>query len=302
MNDTSKLFVTGATGHLGQLVINDLLDTVAADRIVAGVRGMEKEPAAVLSSKGVELRIADYARPETLVSAFAGIDRLLLISGSEIGQRKSQHRAVITAAKQVGVQLIAYTSILRADSSPLFLADEHRDTEAALAESGVPYVLLRNGWYTEVYTWRAPLALEQGLLAGAAKSGRISSAARADYAKAAAIILSGEGHAGRTYELAGDTAFTLADLAAVLTEASGRSISYQNMSAEEFKAAAVRAGIPDVVAMILSDTDAGVAEGALFDDGGSLAELIGRQTTPYQKTIYDFVRSKAFGSRNHQYS
>lgn len=296
MADDPKLFVTGATGQLGQLVIDALLRSVPAGRVVAGVRNPDSEAAAVLRGKGVALRIADYARPDTLTSAFAGIDRVLLISGSEIGQRKAQHRAVIAAAKQAGVQFIAYTSILRVDTSPLFLADEHRDTEAALAESGVPHALLRNGWYSEVYTWRAPLALAQGVLVGAAGDGRISSAARADYAEAAVAVLLGEGHAGRTYELAGDTAFTMAELAAVLSDASGKAIRYQNMSPAEFEAAAVEAGVPDALAAILSDTDAGVAKGALYDEGGSLATLIGRPTTPYRQTIADFVRNRTAAS------
>ncbi len=292
MIEMTKLFVTGATGQLGQLVINALLETVPANRIVAGVRDADKAAAVALYGKGVELRVADYERPETLETAFAAVNRLLFISGSQIGQRKAQHRAVIAAAKQAGVKFIAYTSILRADTSPLFLAEEHRDTEAALVESGIPHVLLRNGWYTEVYTWRVPRALEDGVLVGAAGDGLISSAARADYARAAAVVLTNEGHAGQTYELAGDTAFTLSELAAVVRAASGRTIPYQDMSPAAFKAAAIQAGVPDAFAMVLSDTDAGVAKGALFDDGGSLAKLIGRATTPYQETITHFVRNQ----------
>jgi len=158
---TPKLFVTGASGQLGRLVIDTLLETAPASAIVAGMRDPAKAEgiANALREKGVEVRAADYSRPETLASARAGADRLLLISSSENGERKAQHRNVIDAAKDAGVGLIAYTSILRADTSPLFLAEEHRDTEAALAEAGVPFVLLRNGWYTEVYTWRLPLAL-----------------------------------------------------------------------------------------------------------------------------------------------
>jgi NAD(P)H dehydrogenase (quinone) len=220
------------------------------------------------------------------------VDRLLLISSSENGERKVQHRNVINAAKDAGVGLIAYTSILRADTSPLFLAEEHRDTEAALAEAGVPFVLLRNGWYTEVYTWRLPLAFKHGVLIGAAEDGRISSAARADYASAAATVLAGGDHAGRIYELAGDASFTLAELVAVVAEASGKPMAYQNMTPEEFRSAALQAGAPEIVARILSDTDAGVAKGALFDNGGELARLIGRPTTPFQTTITGFVRNQ----------
>ena len=223
----------------------------------------------MLREKGVEVRAADYSRPETLASALSGVDRLLLISGSENGKRKPQHRNVIDAAKAAGVGLIAYTSILHADTSPLFLAEEHRDTEAALAEAGVPFVPLRNGWYTEVYTWRLPPALKHGVLRGAAGEGRISSAARADYARAAATVLAGGDHAGRIYELAGDASFTLAELVAVAAEASGKPIVYQNMTPEEFRSAVLQTGAPEMLARILSDTDAGVAKGALFDNGGA---------------------------------
>ena len=216
-----KLFVTGATGQLGRLVIDTLLETVPANAIVAGMRDPAKDEgtANALREKGVEVRAADYSRPETLASALAGVDRLLLISSSENGKRKVQHRNVINAAKDARVGLIAYTSILHADTSPLFLAEEHRDTEAALAQAGVPFALLRNGWYTEVFTWRLPLALRHGVLMGAAGEGRNSSAARADYAGAAATVLAGGDHAGRIYELAGDASFTLAELVAVVAEA-----------------------------------------------------------------------------------
>ncbi len=289
MASSPKLFVTAATGHLGHLVIDALLETVPASAIVAGVRDPAKEAAVAIRDKGVEVRVADYARPDTLASALAGVDRLLLISGTELGQRTTQHRNVIAAAKDVGVSLIAYTSVLHADTSPLVLAEEHRETEAVLAASGVPFVLLRNGQYTEIYTWRLPLALQHGTLIGAAGDGRISSAARADYARAAAAVLAGGDHPGRTYELAGDASFTLAELVAVVAEASGKSMVYENMTPEDFRSAALKAGMPEIVAMILSDTDAGITKGALFDDSGALSRLIGRPTTPFQTTITGFV-------------
>jgi NAD(P)H dehydrogenase (quinone) len=285
------LFVAGSTGHLGSKVIDTLLETVPAGSIVAGMRDPSKnaETAEVLLQKGVEVRSADYSRPETLKSALQGVDRLLLISSSENGRRKLQHRNVISAAKDAGVGLIAYTSILHADTSPLFLADEHRDTELALAESGVPYVLLRNGWYTEVYTWRLPLALKHGIFMGSAGHGRVSSASRADYARAAAAILIGDNHAGRVYELAGDQSFTLAELVAAVAEA-GKAIAYRNMTPEEFRQAVLDAGLPEMVAKILSDTDAGVEKGALFDDSGTLSRLLGHPTTAFQKTIIEFLQ------------
>lgn len=291
MPSSPKLFVTGATGQLGNLVIETLLETVAARSIVAGVRDPAKPSAVALRDQGVAVRIADYSRPDTLSSAFEGVDRLLLVSGSEIGQRTDQHRNVIAAATGAGVGLIAYTSILRADTSPLFLAQEHRDTEAALAESGVPFVVLRNGWYNEVFTWRLPLALKSGVLLGAAGDGRTSAAARADYARAAAAVLATDGHAGQMYELAGDASFTLSDLAALVAEASGRPMTYHNMTAEQFRSASLDAGIPEIFAKILSDTDAGVAKGALLDESGTLARLIGRPTAPIRSTITAFMQS-----------
>ncbi len=291
VSDAPKLFVTGATGQLGGLVIDALLETVPAQAIVAGVRQPASEAAAALREKGVEVRVADYARPETLASALAGIDRLLLISGNEIGQRPQQHRNVIAAAKAAGVGLIAYTSILHADTSPLFLAKEHRDTEADLAQSGVPFVLLRNGWYTEVYTLRIPPALKSGTLLGASGEGRISSAARADYARAAATVLAGDGHAGRIYELAGDQSFTLAEFALAVAEASGVPIVYKNVSQDDLRVAAAAAGVPEVFAMAMADTDAGVAKGALFENGRHLSRLIGRPTLPFRDTVREQVQS-----------
>lgn len=290
MSSNPKLFVTAATGQLGGHVIDVLLETVAPDAIIAGIReaASASEAAQALRARGVETRLADYDRPDQLASALEGVDRLLLISSSENGRRIQQHRNVIDAAKAAGVELIAYTSILRADDSPLFLAAEHRDTEAALAESGAPFVLLRNGWYNEVFTWRLPLALKTGVLMGAAAAGRISSAARADYARAAATVLVGENHAGRTYELAGDGAFSLAELVSIAT-ASGAAMIYQDMARDAYQAAIVAAGLPAFVAHVLSDTDAGIAKGALFDDGGVLSRLIGRPTTRIETTITEFL-------------
>ena len=291
MPSPPTLFVTGATGQLGGLVIDALLRTVPASAIVAGVRDPQKPAAVALRDKGVEIRIADYTRPETLENALAGVDRLLLISGSEVGKRKEQHRNVIAAAKKAGVGLIAYTSILHADSSPLLLAEEHRDTEAALADAGVPFVLLRNGWYTEVFTWRLPLALKLGKIMGAAADGAVSSAARADYAEAAAAVLASDDQAGLIHELAGDDAFTLSDLAAIAAEASGVSLRYQNLEPEALKSALVDAGMPEIGAGILADTDAGIAKGALREDGRALSRLIGQPTTPFQSTIAAFARN-----------
>lgn len=288
MADTPTLFITGATGQLGSLVIDALLKRVPPSAILAGARDLDGEGAAALRLKGVEVREADYTRPDTLATAFAGVDRLLLVSSSENGKRREQHRNVIDASKAAGVGLVAYTSILHADTTPLFLAEEHRDTEAALKTSGLPHVLLRNGWYNEVYTWRLPSAFQRGELIGAARDGRVSSAARVDYAEAAAVVLAEDGHAGHTYELAGDDSFTMTDLSAVAT-AAGAPIGYRNIDADAFHTALLEAGTPEMMARILFDTDAGIADGALFDDGGALSRLIGRPTTPYQRTIEAFV-------------
>ena len=230
--------------------------------------------------------MADYAKPETLDAAFAGIDRLLLISSSELGQRAAQHRNVIDAAKRAGVKLLAYTSVLHADSSPLGLAEEHRATEAALRDSGVPCVVLRNGWYTENYAASIPSALAHGAFLGSAGEGRIASAARADYAAAAvAVLISTEAQAGRIHELAGDEAYTLSAFAAAIAQRSGKPVVYKDLPEAEFRSILVGAGLPEGVATLLADSDAGAAKGALDDDSHRLSQLIGRPTTPWQTTI-----------------
>jgi NAD(P)H dehydrogenase (quinone) len=275
--------ITGATGQLGRLVIENLLKKRPAAEIVAAVRSPDK--AADLKAAGIQVRHADYSRPETLAQAFAGVDKLLLISSSEIGQRAPQHRAVIDAAKNAGVKLIAYTSILRADTSPLGLAEEHWQTETALRASGIPFVLLRNGWYTENYADSVPAALAHGVMLGSAGQGRIASAARADYAEAAAVVLTTEGHAGKVYELAGDTSYDLAEFAAEIARQSGKPIGYNNLPEADFKAALLGAGLPEGLAGLLADSDTGASKGALFDESKQLSELIGHPTAPLSKVV-----------------
>lgn len=275
--------ITGATGQLGRLVIQNLLNTVPASQIVAVVRSPEK--AADLAALGVQVRQADYAQPATLDAAFQGVDKLLLISSSEVGQRAPQHAAVIAAAQKAGVKLLAYTSLLRADSSPLGLAAEHKETEAMLRASGLPHVLLRNGWYTENYTGSVPAALQHGAVMGSAKDGRIASAARADYAAAAAAVLTKEGQAGQVYELAGDTAYTLAELAAEIASQSGKPVVYNDLSQAAYAAALVQVGLPEGFAALLADSDVGASKGALFDDSHQLSQLIGRPTTPLAEVV-----------------
>ncbi|GLZ11468.1 NAD(P)-dependent oxidoreductase [Actinomadura sp. NBRC 104425] len=270
--------ITGATGRLGRLTVEALLERgVPADRIVAAVRTPDK--AADLAERGVQVRRADYDEPKTLAAALAGTTRLLLVSGSEVGRRVPQHRNVVEAAAAANVELIAYTGILNCDTSKMVLAEEHKATEAVIRESGLPHVFLRNGWYLENYTENLAPALESGTLIGAAGDGRIAAATRADYAAAAAAVLTGDGHAGKTYELGGDTPFTMAELAAELSRQTGRDIAYRNMSEEEYAKALVAAGVPEPYAKTLADSDTGIARGDLTTGSGHLRALIGRPTT-----------------------
>lgn len=275
--------ITGATGQLGHLVLQNLLKTTAASQIVAIVRNPAKAEA--LSQQGIVVRQADYTDEAAFTAALQGVDKLLLISSSEVGQRTPQHRNVIHAAKAAGVKFIAYTSLLHADKSPLGLHVEHVETEKMLADSGIPYALLRNGWYTENYLASAPPALEHGVFIGAAGDGKIASATRADYAEAAARVIAEEGHAGKVYELAGDEAWTLSELAAALSKQSGKNVVYQNLSEADFAAALKSVGLPAGLADMLADSDVGAAKGGLFDDSRTLSALIGRPTTPLVESI-----------------
>lgn len=279
--------ITGATGQLGQYVIESLLKTVPASQIVAIVRNPAK--ATTLSQQGITVRQADYSDEAALTTALQGIDKLLLISSSEVGQRAPQHRNVINAAQAAHVKFIAYTSLLHADTSPLGLADEHVATEKMLAESGIAYALLRNGWYTENYLASAPAALEHGVFIGAAGEGTIASATRADYAAAAARVISEDGHAGKTYELAGDTGWTLSQLAAELAKQSGKKVVYQNLSEADFAAALKGVGLPAGLADMLADSDTGASKGGLFDDSHTLSKLIGRPTTSLADSVKGIV-------------
>ncbi|HAZ76442.1 SDR family oxidoreductase [Pseudescherichia sp.] len=279
--------ITGATGHLGQLTLTELLKTVPASQLVAIVRNPAK--AETLSQQGVIVRQAEYGDQAALTVALEGVDKLLLISSSEVGQRAVQHRNVIDAAKAAGVKFIAYTSLLHADRSPLGLHVEHVDTEQYLAASGIPYALLRNGWYSENYLASAPAALAHGVFIGSAGEGKIASATRGDYAAAAAKVISSEGHAGKVYELAGDESWTLSELAAELSKQSGKPVVYQNLSEADFAAALKGAGLPEAFANLLADSDAGAAKGGLFDSSRTLSTLIGRPTTPIRDSIRAIV-------------
>jgi NAD(P)H dehydrogenase (quinone) len=271
------LAVSAATGQLGRLVFAGLegrTDVVA----------LARDPARA-ADLGFPVRAADYAKTETLAPALDGVARLLLISSSEVGQRAPQHRNVIAAARAAGVGQVIYTSLLHADRSPLSLAEEHRDTEAALKASGLDHVILRNGWYTENYLGALPAALAHGALVGSAGTGRIASAARADYAAAAVAVLTGEGFAGRTLELAGDDAWTLADLAAEVSRQTGRTIPYHDLPQADYAAILEGAGLPAGLAAAIASWDVGASKGALFDDGRTLSRLIGRPTTPLAASV-----------------
>lgn len=279
----TKYVITGATGQLGRLVIDVLLRRVPADSIVAAVRNIDK--ASDIAALGVQVRQADYNQPDSLDAALQGAERVLLISSSEIGQRTRQHQAVIDAAKRSGIKLLAYTSVLHADTSVLALAQEHRETEAAIHASGLPFVLLRNGWYTENYTAGVPSALSLGAVYGCAGEGRIASAARADYAEAAATILTSDDPAGTVYELAGDSAYTLGDFAAAISRQIGKPINYVNLPEADYRNALLGAGLPEPLASLLADSDTGASRGALFDDSRQLSTLLGRPTTTLETAI-----------------
>jgi len=278
-----SIVVTGATGSLGRLVVEQLLTTVPADGIAAVVR--DKEKAAGLAARGVELRIADYSRPETLAGAFRAGDRVLLISGSEVGSRVAQHAAVIDAAKAAGVAQLAYTGILGGPDADFELAAEHKVTEQLILDSGLPYTFLRNGWYTENYTANLAPVLAHGAVVANAGEGRVASAGRADYAAAAAAVLTGEGHLGAVYELSGDVAWSFAEYAAEVSRASGKEIAHNDVPAAVHQEILVGAGLPEGFAAILVDVDEAIRRGLLAHTGGDLARLIGRPTTPLAETV-----------------
>lgn len=280
--------ITGATGQLGRLIVTKLTTLVPANQIVALARS-----AAKAADLGVAVREADYSQPATLDLALSGVDTLLLISSSEVGQRTTQHANVIDAAQRAGVNHLVYTSLLHADNSPLSLAIEHRATEEKIKASGITYTILRNGWYTENHTASIPGALAGGAFIGSAGDGKISSATRQDFADAAVAVLTGEGHAGATYELAGDDAYTLSDLAAEISRQSGKAIPYVNLPQAEYAATLAGFGLPEPFAQGLASWDVDASHGALFDDSRQLSTLIGRPTTPLSVAVADALKAMA---------
>jgi NAD(P)H dehydrogenase (quinone) len=275
--------ITGANGKLGQLVINDLLKIIPATQIVAAVRNPEN--AGNLRALGVDVREADYDRPDTLIEAFKGVEKLLLISAVLPGERFRQHRAVIDAARQAGVKLIAYTSLLRADTSELILAAEHAQTEEYLRSSGMDFVLLRNGWYLENHTEALASALSHAAIKGSAGQGRFASASRADYASAAVTVLTQPGHAGKTYELAGDQAYSMQELAQEVSKQACREIVYDDLPPSDYEAMLLGFGLPKMIVDVVIDADVKSSKGELNIVSGDLSRLLGRNTTPLSKAV-----------------
>ncbi len=275
-----KIGITGATGQLGRLVVEKLKQKTNSENLIALVRSPAKA-----ADLGIEARAFDYSKPETLTAPLQGIDYLLLISGSELGKRKTEHENVIKAALAANIKLIVYTSILYADTSSLSLAPEHLATEDLLKTSGIPYTILRNGWYTENYAGSILGAISTGSFIGSVGEGKISSASREDYAEAAAVVLTSEGHQGKTYELAGDDSYTMKDLAAEISHQTGKDIPYNNLPEEEYAGILKSAGLPEGLAQSIASWDIGASKGDLFNDSKVLSKLIGHPTTSFKDTV-----------------
>lgn len=292
MSSQKRIVITGATGALGRLVLKELEALAPTSLVVAMARHPESTKA--ILSQRVEWCAAVYENYDSLTKVFSHGDKVLFISSNAMGQRDQQHRNVVDAAKAAGVSLLIYTSILHADRNPMALAAEHRDTEAYIKAAGVPYVLLRNGWYTENYTASLATVLQYGVVMGAARDGRISSCARADLAAAAAVVLTDDigTHIGKTYELAGDDAYTLSEYATEIARQSGKPIVYQDLPEADFKAALQQAGVPEAFASIFADCDARAAEGILYEPNGALSRLIGRPTTSLADSIRDALTTE----------
>jgi NAD(P)H dehydrogenase (quinone) len=284
------IVVTGATGKLGRHVIAGLLEKVPAAEIVAAVRNRQK--AEDLAALGIQVREADYTKPETWAAALAGANKALLISGSDLGaDRVAQHQPVIDAAKSAGVKLLAYTSMLRADTSSLMLAGGHKKTEQNIQAADLPFVFLRNGWYFENQTAALGPALQHGAILGTAGDGRFASAAIADYAAAAVAVLTKPGQENKIYELAGDMSYTLAELAAEVSKQSGKPVVYNNLPPEAYQNALISFGVPAFMAPFLVDADQGAAHGGLDSTSHELHTLIGRPTTTLADAVAAALKS-----------
>ena len=273
-----SIVITGATGRLGRHVISSLLrlDVQLPDLVAAG---RDEEKLGALRELGLATVRADYTEPATLEEAFAGADTVLLISSSEVGIRVPQHRNAVDAAVRAGVSRLVYTSALGADRGKLLLADEHLATEEAIAASGLPFTILRNGWYTENFEPALRHAETTGVVLASAGDGRVASATREDYAEAIAAVLAQDGHAGRTYELSGDVAWSFDELAAALTEVLDREVTYRRLTPEQHLAELERTGVDESTARFLVALDANIEDGALDLVTGDLSRLLGRRTT-----------------------
>ncbi|WP_199256218.1 SDR family oxidoreductase [Mycolicibacterium mengxianglii] len=282
-----SIVITGASGHLGRLVVEQLVAAgVPAGQIVA--TGRDTDKLTDLSSNGIAVRRADFADPHTLSDAFTGADTLLLVSTTDVGQRFDNHRNAIDAAREAGVSLIVYTSTLNAATARMRLADEHRRTEEYLRASGLPFVILRNGWYLENYTDQLATIRQQHMLPGSARDGLVSAASRRDYAAAAVAALTGGDHAGATYELGGP-AFTLTELAATFSEVLGTEVSYLDLPVRKYTELLISVGLPAELAAVLADADDGLARGELYTDSADLQTLIGRPATTRWEAVGDAV-------------
>lgn len=280
----SSIVVTGATGRLGRLVVEALLRRgVPATEIVATGRDTDKLEG--MAERGIAVRRADFADPGSLTAAFAGARTLLLVSTTTVGERIGNHQRAIDAAKAAGVSRVVYTSQTNAETATMQLATEHRETEHYLRASGLPFTILRNGWYLDNYTDQLEMFLQHRTVVGSAGQGRVSAASRADLAEAAANVLTTEGHLGAVYELGGDHAFTLAELAASLSEAAGEDIAYQDMPAEHLAQVLTGAGLPPELAAVLADADLGLGRGELRTDTGDLSRLLGRPATSLNEAL-----------------
>lgn len=281
--------VTGASGQLGQLVIENLINKgVRPSHIVAIARNPSKLEA--LTKKGIQVREGDYTKPETFKKALEGVEKLLLVSSSEVGQRLSQHKNVIDSLEGSSVKQLAYTSILHADKSPLGLAKEHIATEKLIADLKIATTILRNGWYSENYTMGIPTALEHSALIGCADEGRIASATRNDYALAAATVLTEAGHENKVYELAGDSSYSLKEFAEIISDVFGKKISYNNLAEAEYRKILMDVGLPEVIADMLANSETGASKGGLFDDSKTLSKLIKRPTESMRDVVVKLAK------------
>jgi NAD(P)H dehydrogenase (quinone) len=282
-----KILITGATGKLGTKVVETLLKTIPASQLAVSVRNPEK--AEGLRARGVEVRQGDFDRPETLDTAFAGIDRLLIISADGDNEtRIRQHTDAVAAAARAQVKFIAYTSLGNASESTMFLAPPHVATEEAILKTGIPYSFLRNNWYLE-----NEIPSIQGVLAGApwvtsAGSGKVGWALQQDYAEAAAAVLAGNGHENTVYELSGKL-LTQEEFASALESVLGKEVHVQQVDDVTYADIMKGAGLPEFIIPFLVDIQKGIRDGALEIESSDFEKLLGRPATPISHALSQIV-------------